>query len=76
MIMVAVLGAVAFGGATGKFKEAGIISAFTAFFLGRAAESFGGGRNAAEVAKGVAMTAGAVMLGFGVWVVLLLSHVG
>ena len=76
MIVAAVLGAVAIGGATGEFKLAGIFPSFLAFFLARAAEAFGGGRGGAEVAKGVAETAGATVLGMVAWIALLLIHVG
>jgi hypothetical protein len=76
LIMVAVLGSVAIGGATGEFKAAAIFPPFLAFFLARAAEAFGGGRNGAEVAKGVAKSAGAMLLGAAAWMALLLIHVG
>jgi hypothetical protein len=76
LLMAMVLGGVAYGGATGNFKEAAIFTSFLAFFLARAAEAFGGGRSGAEVAKEVAKAAGAFVLGFFGFFVLLIISIG
>ena len=76
LIMATLLGAVAIGGATGDFKSAAIFSTFLAFLLAGVARAFDRrGETEVHVAKKVAQTAAATMLGMCGWGALVLASI-